>query len=64
MHVKPVRYQNQRCLHFITFSCYHRMPLLDSSTATEAFERTLERVSVWYGCYIPGYGNLVKSLDS
>src|ERR1700719_3891402 len=27
MHVKPVRYQNQRCLHFITFSCYHRTPL-------------------------------------
>ena len=55
MHVKPVRYQNQRCLHFITFSCYHRMPLLDSLTAKEAFERTLERVRVWYGCYITGY---------
>jgi putative transposase len=46
MHVKPVRYQNQRCLHFITFSCYHRMPLLDSSTAKETFEQTLERVRV------------------
>jgi REP element-mobilizing transposase RayT len=55
MHVKPVRYQNQHCLHFITFSCYHRMPLLDSSTAKEAFERTLERVRVWYACYITGY---------
>jgi len=55
MHVKPIRYQNQRCLHFITFSCYHRMPLLDSLTAKEAFERTLERVRVWYGSYITGY---------
>jgi len=57
MQVKPVRYQNQRCLHFITFSCYHRMPLLDSLTAKEeeAFERRCERVRVWYGCYIPGY---------
>jgi len=38
MHVKPVRYQNQRCLHFITFSCYRRMPLLDSAAAKETFE--------------------------
>jgi len=55
MHVKPVRYQNQRCLHFITFSCYRRMRLLDSPAAKETFERTLERVRVWYGCYIVGY---------
>jgi len=55
MHVKPVRYQDQGCLHFITFSCYHRMPLLDSLTAKETFERTLERVRAWYGCYITGY---------
>ena len=27
---KPKRYQQQRCLHFITFSCYRRMQLLDS----------------------------------
>jgi len=44
MHVKPVRYQKQGCVHFITFSCYRRMPLLDSLTAKEIFERTLERV--------------------
>src|SRR5579864_4542548 len=55
MHVKPVRYQNQRCLHFITFSCYGRMPLLDSRGAKETFERTLERVRIWYGCSINGY---------
>src|SRR5690349_18986313 len=41
MHVKPVRYQNQRCLHFITFSCYHRMPLLDPLAAKQTFEQTL-----------------------
>src|ERR1051326_7606905 len=55
MHVNPVRYQNQRCLHFITFSCYGRMPLLDSRAAKETFERTLERVRIWYGCSIAGY---------
>ena len=55
MHVKPVRYQNQHCLHFITFSCYRRIPLLETSTAKETFERELERVRAWYGCYITGY---------
>jgi len=55
MHVKPVRYQNQGCLHFLTFSCYHRMPLLDGSAAKETFEAELERVRAWYGCYITGY---------
>ena len=49
MHVKPVRYQNQGCLHFITFICYRRMKLLDSAAARDTFERELERVSplVW-----------------
>ena len=55
MHVKPVRYQNQRCLHFITFSCYRCMPLLDSVAAKETFEAELERVRSWYGCYVTGY---------
>jgi REP element-mobilizing transposase RayT len=55
MHVKPVRYQDQRCLHFITFSCYHRLPLLDTCAAKQTFERELERVRAWYGCYITGY---------
>jgi hypothetical protein len=52
---KPKRYQHQHCLHFITFSCYRRMPLLDRAAARETFERELERVRRWYGCYISGY---------
>jgi putative transposase len=55
MHVKPVRYQNQGCLHFITFSCYRRMKLLDSAAARDSVERELERVRRWYGCFITGY---------
>jgi putative transposase len=55
MRVKPVRYQNQRCLHFITFSCYRRMKLLDDPNARDLFEHELERVRVWYGCYITAY---------
>jgi len=52
---KPVRYQHQCSLHFITFSCYRRMKLLDSAAAREDFERELERVRRWYGCYVTGY---------
>ncbi len=52
---KPKRYQNQRCLHFITFSCFQRRQLLESVYARETFERELERVRRWYGCYVTGY---------
>jgi putative transposase len=55
MHIKPVRYQDQRSLHFITFSCYQRLKLLDSAAARGVFELELERVRRWYGCYVTGY---------
>src|SRR5580698_6424117 len=55
MFTKPVRYQHQRCLHFITFSCYHRMELLNSNPTREIFEQDLERVRRWYGCSITAY---------
>ena len=55
MHVKPVRYHSQHCLHFITFSCYHRMNLLDPSAARDTFEQELERVRRWYGSFVTGY---------
>jgi putative transposase len=55
MHVKPVRYQSQRCLHFITFSCYQRRKLLDSVAARNTFEHELERIRGWYGCFVTGY---------
>ena len=31
------------------------MPLLDSSAARDLFERELERVRHWYGCFLTGY---------
>jgi hypothetical protein len=52
---KPVRYQHQRCLHFITFSCYRRMQLLASAQARDVFERELARVRKWYGLCVVGY---------
>jgi putative transposase len=49
------RYQQQGCLHFITFSCYRRQQLLASPKSREIFENELERVRRWYGFYVTGY---------
>ncbi len=49
------RFQEARCLHFITFSCYQRAPLLASPEVPRVFEQTLERVRQWYGMYVAGY---------
>src|SRR5260370_20367429 len=49
------RFQEARCLHFVTFSCYHRAPLLGTPEARNTFEQTLEQVRRWYGFYICGY---------
>ncbi len=49
------RFQQARCLHFITFSCYRRAPLLATPAARRVFEQTLERVRRWYGLYVTGY---------
>ena len=49
------RFQQARCLHFVTFSCYHRAPLLAIPEARCIFEQTLERVRKWYGLYVTGY---------
>ena len=49
------RYQEARCLHFVTLSCYRRAPRLDTPEARRLFEQTLERVRQWYGFYVTGY---------
>ena len=49
------RLQQAGDLHFITFSCYRREPLLGSPSARRVFELTLERVRVWYGFCVTGY---------
>jgi putative transposase len=49
------RYQQARCLHFITFSCYRRAPLLASPESRRVFEQTLEQVRKWYGIFVAGY---------
>jgi putative transposase len=49
------RFQEARCLHFLTFSCYRRAARLGSPHARDIFEQTLERVRRWYGFYVAGY---------
>jgi len=49
------RFQEARCLHFLTFSCYDRAPRLGSPHARDIFEQTLERVRRWYGFCVAGY---------
>jgi putative transposase len=49
------RYQEARCLHFVTFSCYRRAPRLGTPHARDIFEKTLEDTRKWYGFYIAGY---------
>ena len=49
------RYQHTGQLHYITFTCYHRKKFLDTDSARDVFEQTLERVRRWYGLQIIGY---------
>jgi putative transposase len=49
------RYQEDGQLHYVTFTCYHRIQYLNSASARDVFEQTLERVRRWYGLYIFGY---------
>ena len=49
------RYQNSGSLHFITFSCYRRQPLLRKRGASEMFEQALEQARVKYGFFVFGY---------
>ena len=37
------RFQNAESLHFLTFSCFHRLPLLETPEAKETFEAIVEQ---------------------
>jgi putative transposase len=49
------RFQEARCLHFLTFSCVGRATKLGSPHARDIFEQTLERARLWYGFCVAGY---------
>jgi REP element-mobilizing transposase RayT len=50
-----VRYQQAGDLHFVTFSCYHRLAYLETHSARELFERSLETVRLRYRLFVTGY---------
>lgn len=41
--------------HFLTFSCYRRLPLLGTHAAYSIFEQELETVRMRYGFVVAGY---------
>jgi len=49
------RYYGQRQLHFVTFSCYRRMPLLGTVLARNLFVKELGQVRREYGFLLAGY---------
>jgi putative transposase len=50
-----VRHQKSGEFHFLTFSCYRRLPLLGSDAAYSVFEQELETVRLRYGFVVAGY---------
>jgi putative transposase len=49
------RYYGKNHLHFVTFSCYQRRPLLDSAEARNLFVQELARAREEYNFAIVGY---------
>src|SRR5271168_1009982 len=49
------RFQDQGSYHFITFSCYHRLPYLADGHSCTTFEILLERYRQRHKFYVFGY---------
>jgi putative transposase len=50
-----VRYDHTGSFHFLTFSCFHRLPYLGTPSARNLFEEALERTRRRYLFVIAGY---------
>jgi len=55
MAVRLVRFQKARNFHFVTFSCFHRLPLLARSGGYNTFEVEFEKVRQRYQFVVAGY---------
>ena len=49
------RFQDADCLHYITFSCQNRDPLLETPESRDTFLEIFELTRKWYGFYVCGY---------
>ncbi len=50
-----IRYQQTGNFHFITFSCHHRLPYLNTPSARDIFESALELIRRRYNFVVAGY---------
>jgi putative transposase len=50
-----VRYRHTGNFHFLTFSCFHRLPYLGSAAARDLFLDALERTRLRYRFVVAGY---------
>ncbi len=50
-----VRYHHTGNFHFLTFSCYRRLPYLGSAAARDLFLDALERTRLRYRFVVAGY---------
>lgn len=55
MPVRLVRFQKTRNFHFITFSCFRRLPLLARRAGYNALEVELEKIRQRYQFVVAGY---------
>lgn len=49
------RFQNTGQSHFVTFSCYHRLPMFTTASRLLLFESALERVRKNFGLRVYAY---------
>jgi putative transposase len=49
------RFQKAEALHFITFSCFHRLPLLEAPEPKNTFEAVLERTRARHEARVYAY---------
>jgi putative transposase len=50
-----IRYRHTSNFHFLTFSCYHRLPYLGETAARDLFEDSLERMRLRYRFVVAAY---------
>ena len=55
LHRKLKRYYGKHDLHFITFSCYRRLPMLGTKRARNLFVKILDEVRDAYGFVLVGF---------
>jgi putative transposase len=50
-----IRYHQTGDFHFLTFSCYHRLPYLNSDEVRNLFESAVERTRERFQFFVAGY---------